>query len=512
MDNLIEQNEEIEVPFLEVKGIKKSFAAVKALDDVSLCFQKGKVHGLIGANGAGKSTLIKILAGVQPQDGGEIFINGKETKIPNPHTSTELGLSFIHQELSLVEDFNIIENITLGMPKKTTLGMINWRKMHRDVEKVLKRLKLNIPLNTQLKELSVANKWLVSIARALYQNAKLIAMDEPTASLSESEVELLFNVIKDLTENQGISIVYVSHRLDEIMEICDEITVMKDGKKVFYSSIGEITKDQIIDVIAGFNLSSEKAEVKKVENTDVLLQVENIYANQKVKDVSFELYKGEILGLTGLVGVGRTELARMIFGADRIKSGRMLYKGKPFSPKHPKHAIDKGIVLVPEDRRTEGIISNKSVNFNINLPNLSHTRSIKWLSFVNSKKSAEISKDIIKRLLVKTSSEHTNILNLSGGNQQKIVIGKWLKRSPELIIMDEPTRGVDVGARAEIYNIIKEMAVKGTSFLIISSDVEELPGLCSRVIVMNEGRITGELTDSMITKDSILKLSYAHAK
>lgn len=510
MKDLIEQKEMNITPFLEVKGITKSFAAVKALDDVSLCVQEGKVHGLIGANGAGKSTLIKILAGVQSQDSGEIYINGQEVKIPNPHASTALGLSFIHQELSLIEDFNIMENITLGMPKKTTVGMIDWGKMQKEVEKVTKRLKLNMPLTTQVKELSVANKWLVSIARALYQDAKLIAMDEPTASLSESEVELLFDVVKDLTENQNIAIVYVSHRLDEIMEICDEVTVMKDGKKTFYSKTKETTKEQIIDEIAGFHLSSEKHETIKSEQTEVLLQIDNICAAERVHDVSFKLYKGEILGLTGLVGAGRSEIAKMIFGADKVKGGSMTFHGKPFTPRHPKHAINEGIVLVPEDRRTEGMILNRSVDFNVNLPNLSYTRSLKWLPIVSAKKSAAISKDVIKRLLVKTSSEHTNILNLSGGNQQKIVIGKWLKRAPELIIMDEPTRGVDVGARAEIYNIIKDMAKQGTSFLIISSDFEELPGLCSRVIVMREGRVSGELTDTDISKDTILKLCYTH--
>lgn len=510
MEDLIEQDEKIIPPILEVKGITKSFVGVNALDNVSLCVKKGKVHGLIGANGAGKSTLIKILSGVQMPDSGEIFINGQEVKIPNPHTATTLGISVIHQELSLVEDFNIIENITLGMPKKTTLGMINWDKMYEDVEKVVKRLKLNIPLTTQLKELSVANKWLVFIARALYQDAKLIAMDEPTASLSESEVELLFDVIKDLTENQGIAIIYVSHRLDEIMEICDEITVMRDGKKIFYSDTKNITKEQIIDVIAGYHISSENIALKDVKDSEVLLEVNSIYANEKVHDVSFKLNKGEILGLTGLVGAGRTELARMIFGEDRVKRGNMLFHGKPYNPKHPKDAINKGIVLVPEDRRTEGLILNKSVNFNINLPNLFYTRSVKWLPIVNSRKSAEISKDIIKRLLVKASNENTNILNLSGGNQQKIVIGKWLKSDPELVILDEPTRGVDVGARAEIYNIIKEMASRGTSFLIISSDFEELPGLCNRVIVMKEGKVSGELTDVMISKDEILKLCYTH--
>lgn len=510
MKNFMEQNTNNTPPFLEVKGITKSFSGVNALDNISLCVQKGKVHGLIGANGAGKSTLIKILAGVQSQDAGDIYINGKEAKISSPHASTNLGLSFIHQELSLIENFNILENITLGMPKKTTLGMIDWGGMYKDVEKVTKRLKLNFSLTTQVKELSVANKWLVSIARALYQDAKLIAMDEPTASLSKSEVELLFDVIRDLTENQEIAIIYVSHRLDEIMEICDELTVMKDGKKIFSSPTDQTTKEEIIDVIAGYHLSSEKRETLKADKTQVLLQVDHLRAAQKANDVSFKLYKGEILGLTGLVGAGRSEIVRIIFGADRMKSGSMIYKEKLFAPRHPRNAVDKGIVLVPEDRRTEGMIQTRSVDFNVNLPNLVHTRSVKWLPIVNRKKSAAISKEIIQRLHVKTASEYTNILNLSGGNQQKVVIGKWLKSSPELIIMDEPTRGVDVGARAEIYNIIKEMASKGTSFLIVSSDFEELPGLCSRVIVMREGKVSGELTDSEISKDTILKLCYAH--
>jgi len=500
----------IEHPLLEVKGISKSFAGVKALDNISLCVQKGKVHGLIGANGAGKSTLIKILAGVQSLDSGDIYLNGNEVKIPDPHASTNLGLGFIHQELNLVEDFNIIENITLGLPKKATFGLIDWKSMYKDVEKVVKRLKLNIPLTTQLKDLSVANKWLVSIARALYQDAKLICMDEPTASLSESEVKLLFDVIKDLTQNHDIAIVYVSHRLDEIIEICDELTVMRDGKKIFYSDTKNTSKEEIIDVIAGYHMASEKAVFKDIENTEVLLELNHIYADQKVQDVSFKLHKGEVLGLTGLVGAGRTELARMIFGADKVKSGSMVFEGKTYAPRHPKHAINKGIVLVPEERRSEGLILSRSVNFNINLPNLFYTRPIKWMPIVNSKKSAEISKHIIKRLLVKTSSENANILNLSGGNQQKVVIGKWLKGDPKLIIMDEPTRGVDVGARAEIYNIIKEMASRGTSFLIISSDFEELPGLCSRVVVIKEGKVSGELTDIGISKDAILQLCYAH--
>jgi ABC-type sugar transport system ATPase subunit len=495
-------------PLLELEGITKSFAGVKALDDVGLSIHKGKVHGLIGANGAGKSTLIKVLAGIEMPDSGEIYLDGEPVKIQNAHKSTQLGLSFIHQELSLIDNFNVIENITLGLPKATKFGLIDWQRMSSDVQKVTERVNLHVPLTTPVKDLSIADQWLVSIGRALYQNAKMIAMDEPTASLSETEVTMLFDVIRDITVNQGIAVIYVSHRLDEILEICDEITVMRDGKKVLNSVTSMMKREEIIDVIAGFHVSSPKGNKRNFENEQVLLELDSLSDVGKVKNISFKLHQGEILGLTGLVGAGRTELARLIFGENRPKSGRMRFKNQDYSPIKPMDAIRQGIALIPEDRRTEGLFLGKNVNFNINLPNLKLTRFVNWLPLVNPTKAEQVSDDVIKKLQIKTNTGEAPILSLSGGNQQKVVIGKWLQRKPDLVIMDEPTQGVDVGARSEIYNIIKEMSNGGTSFLIISSDIEELPGLCDRVIVMVEGRISGELDHSIISKEEILKLCY----
>jgi ribose transport system ATP-binding protein len=497
-------------PLLELKGITKSFAAVKALDDVSFNVHSGKVHGLIGANGAGKSTIIKILAGAQSPDSGLIYMEGEEVHIADPRKSTALGLSFIHQEISLIENFNIIQNITLGLPKNSKLGIIDWKSMQQSVAEITQRIKLKRSLYTPVKELSIAEKWLVSIARALYQNAKMIAMDEPTASLSESEVETLFEVIRDITMNHNIAVIYVSHRLDEIIEICDEISVMRDGKKVHNSLTSLMSKSEIIDVIAGFHVSSIASESIVEPNKNSILELEHLNDGNKVKDVSFRLQESEILGLTGLVGAGRTEVAQIIFGLNKIHAGSMKFKDRNFAPKNTIEAIKQGIALIPEDRRHEGLVLNKNVNFNINLPNLKLARLAKWIPYLSLKKAAKISNDIINRLRIKTDTHTAPILSLSGGNQQKVVIGKWLQRNPELVIMDEPTQGVDVGARAEIYNIIKEMAKSGTSFLIISSDIEEVLGLCSRVVVMAEGAVTGELEGSRISKEEILKLCYTH--
>jgi len=490
--------------FLQTKGITKAFAGVKAVDDVDLSIECGKVLGLVGANGAGKSTLIKILAGAHPQDSGSIFIDGREVSIPDPRASTDLGLSFIHQELTLVSEFNAVENITLGVKKKSFMGMIDWKDTRERVQKVIERINLHAPLNVPVKELSIADQWLISIGRALFLNARMIAMDEPTASLSETEVEMLFTVIRDLTAN-GIAVVYVSHRLDEILEICDSITIMKDGKKVLDTG-GDMSKQDLIDVIAGRHVTAIAGRVRSFEH--VLLELDAVSDNNKVKDVSLSLYKGEILGISGLAGAGRTELGNLIFGSRRLKSGSMRWEGNPYRPRTPSYAVSKGIVLVPEDRHTEGLIVDNTIAFNVNLPGVRLTRSLSLVPVVSTGKGRSIARSVVKRLQIKTTGEAAEVSSLSGGNQQKVVIGKWLPGNPRLIIMDEPTRGVDVGARAEIYDIIHSMSGNGTTFVVISSDVEELPGLCDRVLVMVEGRVSGELSGKSITKENILKLSY----
>lgn len=495
---------------ISVRSITKVFAGVKALDNVSIDVVSGKVHGLIGANGAGKSTLIKILAGVYHPDEGQILIDGNEVKITDPATSTALGLSFIHQDLHLVEHFNVMQNMLMGEKKDTKLGLIDWKKSTQKIQKVLELVNFTKPLTTKAKDLSTGDQWLIAIAKALMHDAKFIAMDEPTAALSEAEVENLFRIVRDLTSH-GIGVIYVSHRLDEILELCDEITVFKDGKKILYELTSNISKEELITAIAGHKIKHLDSITYRFSDAETVLQVEHLHDKMdRVKDVSFELKKGEVLGITGLVGAGRTETALSVYGANPLKNGKMTLYGKDYTPKSPHDAVNSKIVLVPENRRLEGLITNQTVNFNTNIPTLSVLRVIKNLPFISPRKSKAVTQEAIKRLQIKVNSPQDLVLSLSGGNQQKVVIGKWLQRQPQIIIMDEPTQGVDVGARTEIYKLIRSMAEKeGISFLIISSDIEELPGLCDRVIVMAEGTVTGELINDEINSQSMLRLSYA---
>lgn len=495
---------------ISVRSITKVFAGVKALDNVSIDVVSGKVHGLIGANGAGKSTLIKILAGVYHPDEGQILIDGNEVKITDPATSTALGLSFIHQDLHLVEHFNVMQNMLMGEKKDTKLGLIDWKKSTQKIQKVLELVNFTKPLTTKAKDLSTGDQWLIAIAKALMHDAKFIAMDEPTAALSEAEVENLFRIVRDLTSH-GIGVIYVSHRLDEILELCDEITVFKDGKKILYELTSNISKEELITAIAGHKIKHLDSITYRFSDAETVLQVEHLHDKMdRVKDVSFELKKGEVLGITGLVGAGRTETALSVYGANPLKNGKMTLYGKDYTPKSLHDAVNSKIVLVPENRRLEGLITNQTVNFNTNIPTLSVLRVIKNLPFISPRKSKAVTQEAIKRLQIKVNSPQDPVLSLSGGNQQKVVIGKWLQRQPQIIIMDEPTQGVDVGARTEIYKLIRSMAEKeGISFLIISSDIEELPGLCDRVIVMAEGTVTGELINDEINSQSMLRLSYA---
>lgn len=495
---------------ISLKGIDKSFGGVHAVKDVSIDIKKGQIHGLVGANGAGKSTLIKTLAGVHQPDKGEIYYKGEPIEINNPHEARDYNLSFIHQELNLIQDFTVLENMTLGLAKESTLGIIKWDEMKNRAKEITNLIGLDISLNTPLKKLSPAEQWMVSIGRALMQNSQMIAMDEPTASLSKAEIETLFKVIEDL-KKEGIAIIYVSHRLDEIMEICDEVTVMRNGEKILNERKSELSKEILVNKIGGLKTSKISSGKKsKKEDKNSILKVKNISDENKVKDASFELKEGEILGLAGLVGAGRTELAKIIYGAENFKSGQMEYKGKKYNPSSPREAVKKSIVFVPENRQEEGLVLNKNLTFNITLPILKQLKMSKLFPFLNYTKARNIAKELIEIFSIKTENEKSPILSLSGGNQQKVVISKWFERSPEIFIMDEPSRGVDVSARSEIHNIIKEMTNEGTSFLVISSTFEELPGLCDRVIVMTEGVIAGELVGDDINQDSILKMSYSH--
>lgn len=497
---------------ITIQSVSKSFAGVKALDQVSLDIVGGRVHGLIGANGAGKSTLIKILAGVYQRDEGDIRINGKPVTIGSPAESAALGMSFIHQELNMVEHFNVVENLLLGLPKDKRFGMIDWKKTSKRVENVLQMVKFDKPLTTPIMDLSTGDQWLIAIAKALYQNAKFIGMDEPTAALSEAEVDNLFHIVRSLTE-QGIGVIYVSHRLDEVIELCDEVTVFKEGKKIFHSETSALTKEDLVTAIAGHKIEAREAIAYQFQNSDELLRVDGLTDEKKLHGISFSLKKGEVLGITGLVGAGRTETIMAVYGARKLKEGTMTFEGKPYSPRTSQDAVRSGIALVPENRREEGLVTNQTVDFNVNLPALEKTRILADFPFTSPLKSEAVTRETAEKLQIKTDGPQANVLSLSGGNQQKVVIGKWMQREIKLMIMDEPTQGVDVGARAEIYRLIREMAQRdGISFLIVSSDLEELPGLCDRVIVLAEGRVMGELTGEDINQHAMLRLCYAADK
>lgn len=497
-------------PILEVRGLKKHFGGVQALKGVDLQLCAGEVHGLVGANGAGKSTLIRILAGVTSPDAGTILLDKQPVVISDPQHATRLGLNFIHQELNLVPKFSVLQNMTLGIPKPQRLGLINWRAMRREVDTAAERVGIHFPLDMPVSELSVAEQWLVSIARSLVYRARVIAMDEPTASLSEGETNNLFRIIRELAAD-GIGILYVSHRLDEIMGLCNGITVFKDGQAVLSTTVQETDKRSLVYAIAGKNVElNGSSPTSSFSSAPVVLEVRHLSRAPRVKDVSFTLRKGEVLGLGGLVGAGRTELARLLFGADRADSGEIYLNNVRWNPKSPGEAVKSGIGFVPEERRAQGLVIDKSVSFNINLPSLSAVRLSPTIPLLSHQKAAKTARTLSERLQVKTPSVDTRVGDLSGGNQQKVVIVKWLTRDLKVLILDEPSRGVDVGARAEIHKIIRDLSAEGVAVIVISSEVEELPGLCDRVVVMVEGRIAGELTGQDITKESIIHLSYAH--
>lgn len=496
-------------PFLEVRGLSKRFGGVQALNDVSVDFYAGEVHGLVGANGAGKSTLIRCLAGVVTPDAGEIILDGNQVVIRDVQQASHLGLGFIHQELNLVPKFSALQNLMLGLPKQTRLGLIDWRFAAREVAPVVARLGIQFSLTTPVEKLSVAEQWMISIGRALIHNARLIAMDEPTASLSAEESARLFKVIRDLSTD-GIAILYVSHRLHEITLLCDRVTVFKDGERVTELARDALSKEALVGAIVGGEARTLAPSPKHLIAGRTILEVRGLQRGHVVRDVSLAVHEGEILGLGGLVGAGRTETARLIFGADPPDAGEMLLDGQPVQPRRPADAVKRGIGLVPEERRSQGLILDKSVNFNLNASSFPATRIFRWLPLINRRHATERAMRISSELRVKTSSMEAAVSHLSGGNQQKVVIGKWLVRGSRLLILDEPTRGVDVGARAEIYRVIRELAATGAAILLISSESEELVSLCDRVLVMVEGRISGELVGEKITEDAILNLSYAH--
>ena len=495
-------------PFVSVNAISKTYGGAQALRSVSLSIAAGEVHGLVGANGAGKSTLIRVLAGLTQPDSGEIVIDGRRVAASSPHLANALGMSFIHQELAFVPGMTVLENIMLGLPKKTRFGLVDWSAIARDVAPIANRVGVRAPLSANVNGLSTAENWLINITRALVRKARLIVMDEPTAALSAAESGRLFDIIRDLRKS-GVAVLYVSHRLDEILELCQRVTVFRDGQCVAEFDGAELSRRTLVEAIVGGAVEAPQNPVAAPADGGVAVAVRRISRAPKVRDVSFQLNKGEVLGIGGLVGAGRSELARILFGADRPDSGEMTLNGRPYAPRSPAQAVRAGMGFVPEERRAEGLILSKSVGLNLSLANLKSIVFSPMLPLISGRRRNALVEQTIKAFTIRGASADIAVGRLSGGNQQKVVIGRWLQSRPQVLILDEPTRGVDVGARAEIHRLIRGLARQGMAVLAISSDPEELPDLCDRVLIMAEGRIVRELAGDALTRQGIVAASYA---
>lgn len=480
---------------LELTDICKGFPGVQALDHVSFNIRRGDVHALLGENGAGKSTLIKIISGVYSIDSGTILYNGEPLVSDSPSHSIDMGISTVHQELKMVETLDVAENIFLGHPlmKKSPMGkVINRKEMHQRAQSLLDSMGVAIDSHETLSNLSVAKKQIVEICKALNKNAKLIIMDEPSATLTQNEMDILFDVIRKL-KRDNVTVIYISHRLEEIFELADRLTILRDGKSIITGDVSEFDKDKLITHMVGrqiTNLYPEKSYVK----AEPILEVSHLNRKGVLEDISFTLHKGEILGITGLVGSGRSETLRVIFGADPLDSGEIRLNGVPFKKNHRiTDAISNAIGLVPEERKVEGIIPEFSVANNLTIVGI---KKIEKNTFLNTRLEAKAADEFIKLLRVATPSGSTQIQYLSGGNQQKVVIAKWLFNDSDILILDEPTRGIDVGAKQEIYRILIDLANQGKAVLIVSSELPEVLGISNRILVMHDGRITGEFDNS----------------
>lgn len=488
---------------IEMNNIKKSFGKVNVLKNVSLKVKPGEIHAFLGENGAGKSTLMKVLSGIHKKDDGEIKIDGNLVDIKNPKIAKELGIGIIYQELALAPDLTVAENIFLGSFQNKK-GIVQWNNMNSKVSELIKSIGFRLNPKTITGYLSVAHQQVVEICKALSQNVKVLILDEPTAVLAPQDVEKLFDILKTL-KSQGVSIIYISHRLEEIFEIADAITVLKDGEVTGSVLPKEVSKDQLISMMIGRNLEALFPE-RNAQIGKEILKIVNLSTKEKLKNVSLTVHAGEVVGLAGLVGSGRTEIARALFGVDKLESGEFILDGNSIQTKSPSDAVAKGIGLVPESRKEDGLVMPMSIRTNITM---TQTKSItKFVNVIQSKKEKEIANDLIQRLRIKTNSCETPVENLSGGNQQKVVLAKWYHTNTKVLFLDEPTRGVDVGAKVEIYQLINELAEKGLGIIVISSELLEVIGLCDRIYVMDDGRMKGSLTkEESITEAKIMSLA-----
>ena len=490
---------------LEMKDICKSFPGVKALQHVDFQLKAGEIHALLGENGAGKSTLIKVLGGIYIPENGQIFIDGEKAAITGVNAARDNGISIIHQELVLVPHMTVAENIFLGREPMGKFG-VDFRKMAKDAQAMLDQFDLGIQAETPVGELSIAQQQMVEIVKAISFNCRILVMDEPTSSISDREVAHLFEIMRNLART-GVGIIYISHKMSELSEVCDRVTVLRDGMYVGTREVSSTPKDELITMMVGRELDQYYTR-DHVKSDEVVLKCVNINDNkkkhQRVKDVSFELHRGEIVGFAGLVGAGRSETMHCLFGLTPSATGEIYLDGKRVKIKNPVEAMKHGIAMIPENRKVEGLYHLQSVRFNSTIEVLHRFMS---LLRVNSAREAEIAQNYIDKMHTKTPSQEQTVSNLSGGNQQKVMIGRWLATEPKVLILDEPTRGVDVGAKAEIYEIMNELTKAGLSIIMISSELPEIINMSDRVYVMYEGKITGCIEQENISQESIMHLA-----
>lgn len=492
------------IPMLRMEGVSKIFPGVKALDNVDITAYGGEVTALMGENGAGKSTLMKILSGVYQKDEGKIFIDGEEAHIKGIKSAEEYGVTIIHQEMSVLNNLTVAENIFLGNEKYDKFtGKINKKELIERSKLFLNQIGANINPNTLVSSLNLGEKQMVEIAKALTKNARVIIMDEPTTALTEVETKNLFKVIDNL-KKKGIAIIYISHRMEEIFAMCDRVEVLRDGKYAGNALVKDIDNDKLISMMVGRKIE-DQFPYRKAKTGKDILEVKNLNSNVGIKDISFSVKEGEILGIAGLMGSGRTEVAKTIFGEYKKTSGTIKVKGKEVHIKSIQEAIDEGICYLSEDRKKEGCVLSLSVAENMILSNLKKYEG-KMMAIDKNKAIKDIDY-YIDKINIKTPNREQIMKNLSGGNQQKVILAKWLMLSPEVLIIDEPTRGIDVGAKKEIYELLNELKASGKAIIMISSDLPEILGVSDRILVMSEGRISGELKREEASQESIMKLA-----
>ena len=486
---------------LKMNKISKSFPGVKALDEVDFDLKNGEVHAVVGENGAGKSTLMKILSGFHSKSSGEIYLEGKKIEINNPRIAISLGISTIYQDVMAVPDITVAENVLLGKWPRNRIGIIKWKELEDRVRTFLKSISIDLDVREKVGDLSTAQQQLLEIGKALILNSKIIIMDEPTASLTEDEKNLLFRIIRDV-KSKGVSVIYISHRMEEIFEISDRLTVLRDGKKIITKSINDTNHDAVANYMVGRKIDDMYAHENIKTSDEVILEIKDFNKDNNYEDINLELYKGEILGFAGLVGSGRSELMKSVFGILQKNSGDIILNGEKVEIKSPKEAMELGFGFVSEDRKIEGLLLNLSIDNNITAAGLER---ISKFGILNSRLEKKIALKYIKDLSIKCYGIKQKVMNLSGGNQQKVIIARWLNINPKILILDEPTKGIDIGSKAEIHKLIVEIAKQGTSVILISSEMTEILKISNRIMIMKEGKIKKVYDSLEATEENILR-------